>query len=157
MASNPYGASCGTSMVIAPSVAKVQSGKIGTRGARLSDTKSGKAPKRARTKEELESMAHHPAGKALTKRDEALEHGEGCKCYCTKVKREDAELLDLLSEIESVAETQRAKVHAEVEQRVADEKRSGRYVDAEDAGIIRLITLTAEQIEHLRLTGDSDS
>ena len=157
MKANPFGASCGTSVVVAPSVAKASTGKIGTRGARLSDTKSGKAPKRVRTKEELESMAHHPAGKALTKRDEALEHGEGCKCYCTVVKREDSELLELLDEVESMAEAHREAVHEKIQQAIADEKRNGRYVDANDAGVLRLIALTAEQIEHLRLTGDNDA
>ena len=155
--SNPFGASCGTSIVVAPSVAKVQSGKLGTRGARLSDTKSGKAPKRVRTKEELESMAHHPAGKGLTKREEALEHGDECKCYCTVVKREDAELLELLDELEGFVEAHRAQVHEQVQQAIADEKRNGHYVEAQDAGVLRLVALTAEQIEHLRLTGDSDA
>lgn len=153
MASNPYGASCGTSIVVAPSVAKVSTGKLGTSGARLSDTKSGKAPKRVRTKEELESMAIHPAGK---KRD-PLDHDEACKCYCTVVKAEHAELAELLEELDEIAENHRLKIHAEVEQRIADERRAGHYLEAGDAGVLKLVALTTEQVEYLRLKGDSDS
>lgn len=142
MKANPYGASCGTSMVVAPSVVRATTGKIGTRGARLSDTKSGKAPKRVRTKEELESMVKHPSLKS--KRAEALTHDDECQCYCTIIKREDSEMVALLAEIEERAEAHRAMLH----ERVMENLRAEGNKDA---------VHKAELAERLRLMGDSDS
>lgn len=140
---NPYGSSCGTSTVVAPRNARASISKLGTAGARLSDTNSGKALRRPRTKEELESMDRHPAGKALE-----VEPLPQPVCTCKDCKRDARQLqeaIDLFAacDLEEWADDLRAKAHQIVEENLREEE-------------MRTIVGRRAREERLRLFGDND-
>lgn len=143
MKHNPYGSSCGTSIVVAPNQVRATTGKLGTAGARLSEALDGRALKPPRSKEEKEAMKRHPAGKALIE-SEALDHPAGCPCYCNIVKSREREMNEMADDMELMAMMLRERVHAKVQQNIADEANMKEYTRRERA-------------EHLRLIGDSDA
>lgn len=141
MSTSPFGASCGSSITIPPSVVRVTSGKAGTPGARLSDTASGKAPKRVRTKEELESMKRHPTAHITVMRKPQP------KCTCGKCKADDAVVGDielLVMALEAEIEARKKANHEQVLQNISEEQN-------------RTAKGKAERDAHLRLIGDSDA
>lgn len=61
---NPFGASCGRSITTPPSKTRFSPHRLGTSGARLSNTASGSAQRRSRSSDELACMARHPSRRA---------------------------------------------------------------------------------------------
>ena len=115
MGHNPYGASCGTSIVVSPRQVRVSLGKLGTPSARLSDTASGKSPRRPRTREEVEAM------EAKQERITVIQRPAQPPCTCKECKADEA----LIMELESGADDLLAMVHARI-QRYAEEEEASK-------------------------------
>lgn len=136
MAPNPYGASCGSSTVVPPRLTRVSLGKLGSPSMRLSDTALGKAPKRTRTREEVEAMERHPAGKRITSNTRKPQP----KCTCKECTADEA----LIDGLEQDADDLLAIVHARIEANRTEE--ANRTIEGRRA-----------REEHLKLIGDSDA
>lgn len=113
MSSNPYGASCGTSIVVSPRQVRVSLGKLGTPSARLSDTASGKSPKRIKTREEVEAMEQTEACVTVTRPAQP-------PCTCKECKEDEV----LLAEMDKNADDLLAIVHARIQRNNEEEARS---------------------------------
>lgn len=115
MSSNPYGASCGTSIVVSPRQVRVSLGKLGTPSARLSDTASGKSPKRIKTREEVEAMEREKTDHRITVIRPAQP-----PCTCKECKEDEV----LLAEMDKNADDLLAIVHARIQRNNEEEARS---------------------------------
>ena len=124
MSSNPYGASCGSSTVIPPRLVRVSLGKLGTPSMRLSDTASGKSPKRPRTREEVEAMQRHPAGKQITVIRKAQP-----ACTCKECLTDN----ELLAGMEQDSADLLAIIHARIERNNQEDSNSKAQAQARSA------------------------
>ena len=134
MGHNPYGASCGTSIVVSPRQVRVSLGKLGTPGARLSDTASGKSPKRPRTREEVEAM------EAKQERITVIQRPAQPPCTCKECKAGEALIMELESEADDLLAIVRERIKRNTEQ---EEQRK--------------VVLSGQRAQYLRDMGDSDS
>ena len=105
MGSNPYGDSCGSSTVVPPRLVRISLGKLGTPSMRLSNTASGKSPKRPKTREEVEAMVQKKADQRITVIRTAQP-----PCHCKECKADEA----LLDGVEQDSADLLAIIHARI-------------------------------------------
>lgn len=134
MGHNPYGASCGTSIVVSPRQVRVSLGKLGTPSARLSDTASGKSPKRPRTREEVEAM------EAKQERITVIQPPAQPPCTCKECKADEALIIELESGADDLLAIVRERIKRDTEQE--EQRKAG---------------LGGQRAQYLRDRGDSDS
>ena len=135
MSSNPYGESCGTSITVPPRNVRTSRNRLGTAGARLSDTASGKAPKRIKSREELEAMSEK-AEKCIT----VIQRPAQPLCTCKECKADEA----LIMELEQDADDLLAIVRERIKRNTEQEEQS----KAQASG---------QRAQYLRDRGDGDS
>ena len=138
MGHNPYGESCGSSLVTPPRQVRVSLGKMGTPSQRLSDTNSGKAPKRPKTRGEVEEMEQ------AKPRFTVIHPPAQPPCHCAVCKARTAEQDDLIDDLESGADDLLAIVKARVARNNQD--------DTEAQARAKV-----ERERHIREIGDMDS
>lgn len=134
MGHNPYGDSCGSSTVVPPRQVRINTGKLGTPNARLSDTASGKSPKRPKTREEVEN--------ASAKREEHITVMRTPQpvCTCKECKQDDKMFEEMEQDIIDLA----SLLTARIERNKTEEERT------REAGRESRARLLADR-------GDSDS
>lgn len=139
MGHNPYGASCGTSIVVSPRLVRSSQNRLGTHGARLSDTASGKSPKRIKSREEVAAMEENKPQITVIQTPPAQP-----PCHCKECQAKEKAQEDIFEELESVADDFLAMVHARIAKNTLEEAQAKSRS-------------TVEREKYLRDRGDMDS